>query len=484
MGNAILKRKYLVLIAAGFVGALLGGSLYYSFVLAQSAGDYDPWNDINDDGTIDMRDIGAVARKFGNNGVPFETKAGWAYDSGWINITDKRGQYFNITHNLNLTSSYMPRFYGKVRNDGPLHLKYWYGFGQPGWNQTYGGELFEEGQSLIKTGDGGYAITGTTQSFGAGGGDFWLVKTDAMGNHQWNQTYGGTDWEYGFSLVETSDGGYAITGNTQSFGEGARDFWLVKTDAMGNHQWNQTYGGELTDFGVSLVETSDGGYAITGFTNSFSVGGTDFWLVKTDAMGNHQWNQTYGGTSGDVGFSLVETSDGGYTITGYTWSFGAGQSDVWLVKTDASGNHQWNQTYGGTSQDEGRGLVETGDGGYAIIGRTDSFGVGGTNVWLVKTDAMGNSEWDNTCGGIDGDVGYSLVETSDGGYTITGTTYSFGAGGSDVWLVKTDALGMTDLEWGLTVTDSTADELILYRGRTDPYWNFVRVVIWVVKDTP
>jgi hypothetical protein len=205
------------------------------------------------------------------------------------------------------------------------------------WSQTYGGTSDDYGRSVVQTSDGGYAIAGYTWSYGAGITDVWLIKTDASGTAQWNQTYGGTGEDVGYSVVETSDGGYAIAGETQSYGAGQYDVWLVKTDATGTVQWNQTYGGTWNDYGYSVVQTSDGGYAIAGWTGSYGAGNDDVWLVKTDAAGTVQWNQTYGGTSWDDGYSVVETSDGGYAIAGWTGSYGAGNDDVWLVKTDESG---------------------------------------------------------------------------------------------------------------------------------------------------
>jgi hypothetical protein len=257
------------------------------------------------------------------------------------------------------------------------------------WSRTYGGTDWDSGYSVVQTEDGGYAIAGRTNSFGAGSADAWLVKTDADGITQWNQTYGGTNSEFGRSVAQTSDGGYAIAGYTGSFGAGSEDFWLVKTNATGNMQWNQTYGGTETDYGFSVAQTSDGGYAIAGFTGSYGAGGTDVWLVKTDADGIAQWNQTYGGTNSDYGYSMVKTSDGGYAISGSTLSYGAGSGDFFLVKTDAMGTMQWNETYGGTNVDEASSVVESSDGGYVMADGTLSFGPGPRAVWLVKTDEYG-----------------------------------------------------------------------------------------------
>ena len=188
-----------------------------------------------------------------------------------------------------------------------------------------------------------------------------LVATAYFGKVQaakmWTQTHGGTDDEYGYSVVETDDGGYTIAGETFSFGAGSSDVWLIRINATGNAQWNQTYGGPSLDNGLSVVETSDGGYMVAGYTASFGAGGADVWLIKTNATGNAQWNQTYGGPNNDVGWSVVETSDGGYAIAGRTDSYGAGGRDFWLVKTNATGTAQWNQTYGGSDDDQGVAMV-------------------------------------------------------------------------------------------------------------------------------
>jgi predicted secreted protein len=200
-----------------------------------------------------------------------------------------------------------------------------------GWSKTYGRTGEDEAYSLAQTGDGGYALAGTTDSFGAGDYDFWLVKTDASGNAQWNKTYGGIGYEWAYALVQTTDGGYALAGRTESSGPSSGDFWLVKADSNGEMQWNKTYGGTGDEWTQALVQTGDGGYALAGATSSFGAGDYDFWLVKTDVNGNAQWNKTYGATSGDIGYALVQTADGGYALAGRE------DGDFWLVKTDADG---------------------------------------------------------------------------------------------------------------------------------------------------
>ncbi|MCW3985980.1 MAG: hypothetical protein NWE91_06195 [Candidatus Bathyarchaeota archaeon] len=330
------------------------------------------------------------------------------------------------------------------------------------WNKTYGGTGLENARCMIQTSDGGYALAGDTASFGAGNKDFWLVKTDASGNMEWNQTYGGVRAEIAFSVVETSDGGYALAGRTKSFGAEIVDFWLVKVDSSGNQEWRKRYGGAGIEAARSVVETSDGGYALAGFTESFGAGNKDFWLVKVDSSGNHEWNKTYGGAGIEAARSVVETSDGGYALAGETGSFGAGDVDFWLVKVDSSGNHEWNKTYGGALVDGAFSVVETSDGGYALAGFTESFGASGSDFWLVKVDSSGNHEWNKTYGGGGNDPAHSLVETSvveagNGGYALAGFTVSFGEGGQDGWLIETDADG--NMEWNQTYGGSGNDAL-------------------------
>ena len=304
------------------------------------------------------------------------------------------------------------------------------------WTRTFGGDGAHDGSSVIQTSDGGYFVVGF-----AGSADVYLIKTDASGDTLWTRSYGGTEIDGGISVVQVSDGGYAIAGHTESFGSGEADVYLIKTDAAGDTLWTRTFGGTGQDRGTSVVQTNDGGYVVAGLTWSFGAGGSDVYLIKTDATGDTLWSRTYGGAASDYGYSVVQTNDGGYVVAGFTSSSGAGSVDVYLVKTDASGDTLWTRTLGGTGWDYGYSVVQTNDGGYVVAGETTSFGAGGADVYLIKTDASGGTLWTRTFGGTGWDRGTSVAQTNDGGCVVTGTTDSFGAGGSDVYLIKLDANG-------------------------------------------
>jgi hypothetical protein len=310
------------------------------------------------------------------------------------------------------------------------------------WNYTYGGTNNEMAYCALVAHDGGYALTGYTRSFGAGGPDVWLVKTDISGSMEWNKTYGGTQDDYAYSIIQTDDGGYALVGKTKSYGMGDENFWLIKTNSSGDVEWSKAYGGLADDDARSVIQTSDGGYALAGTTYVSWGQSNDFWLVKTDSSGNMEWNMTYGGEQYDYALSVVQTADDGYALAGHTESFGAGNVNFWLIKTDSSGNHLWNKTYGGTQYNYLTSLIQTSDGGYALGGYTDCFGAGAHDFWLVKTNSSGNAQWNMTYGGTLAEYALSMIQTSDGGYALAGCTGSFGSGESDFWLVKTDESGV------------------------------------------
>jgi hypothetical protein len=321
--------------------------------------------------------------------------------------------------------------------------------------KTYGGAYLDVAYPVQQTSDGGYIVAGFTGSFGAGLVDIFLIKTYANGNIQWAKTYGGTDDDVAYSVQQTSDGGYIVAGETRSFGAGYRDIFLIKTDASGNLQWAKTYGGTYWDVAYSVQQTSGGGYIVAGYTESFGAGYGDIFLIKTDANGNLQWAKTYGGTYSDYAYSVQQTSDGGYIVAGYTESFGAGSYDIFLMKTDANGNIIWAKTYGGTGYDQASYVQQTSDGGYIVAGYTGSFGAGYIDVFLVKTDANGNIMWAKTYGVTDLDWAFSVQQTSDGGYIVAGITHSFGVDSGDIFLIKTDANG--NVQWAKTY-GGTGDE--------------------------
>ena len=320
------------------------------------------------------------------------------------------------------------------------------------WVKTFGGIGDDWGRSVQLTHDGGYIVTGSTWSYGAGHDDVWLLMVGADGDMTWSKTFGGLYYDGGISVQPTQDGGYVVTGYTDSYGAGGDDVWLVKTDAEGDTVWTRTFGGAGGDVGVSVQPTREGGYITTGHTDSYGAGGDDVWLIKTDANGDTVWTRTFGGIGRDCGNSVQQTADGGYIVTGYTDSYGVGGSDVWLIKTDASGDTEWTRTFGGTEMDVGNSVQQTGDGGCIVTGVVDD------DAWLIKTDANGGTLWSKTFGGIGYDGANSVRETRDGGYIIAGYTMSYGAGSGDGWLIKTDARG--DTVW--TRTFGGTDEDYMY----------------------
>jgi hypothetical protein len=360
---------------------------------------------------------------------------------------------------------------------------------------TYGGAGNDGASSIIQTIDGGFAIAGSTNSSGFGKSDFWLVKTDTSGNLQWNKTYGGAEKEGAYSIVQTDDGGYALAGPTYSFGMGNGDFWLVKTDANGEVQWNKTYGGTNWEEPRCMIKTSDGGFAIAGFTTSYGAGGRDFWLIKTDSNGNEQWNKTYGGAGNEEAYSIVQTVDGGYALLGTTLSFGAGWGDFWLVKTDSLGNVEWSKTYGEALYlEEASSIIQTVDGGFALAGGKEGPAVPpyeliNDDFWLVKTDSEGNVQWSKTYDQSKMDFAWSLTQTSYEGYLLAGHTNSTGT--LDFWIVKVNNGGL--VQWNITLGGAgrdqarevihTSDGGYAIVGFTESYGAGLKD-IWLVKLAP
>ena len=325
------------------------------------------------------------------------------------------------------------------------------------FNKTYGGSSQDMVHAMQRTSDGGYILAGSTESFGAGGADAWLIKTDANGIKVWDKTFGGSSSDWASAVQQTSDGGYILAGSTESFGAGGDDAWLIKTDANGIKVWDKTFGGSNSDCAFTMQRTSDGGYILAG---TFVVGGypeEDAWLIKTDANGIKVWDKTFAGSGEDEAYAVQQTSDGGYILAGTSTVGGDPEQDAWLIKTNVNGNEVWETTFGvvGSGSDWARAVQQTSDGGYILAGWTDSFGAGANDAWLIKTDANGIKVWDKTFGGSNSDCAFTMQRTSDGGYILAGSTDSFGAGGADAWLIKTDANGIK--VWDKTFGGSSSD---------------------------
>ena len=315
--------------------------------------------------------------------------------------------------------------------------------GDPEWFKTYGGLLEDGGKSIKQTADGGYIVAGLTKMEN-GEYDIWLIKMDAAGNITWNKIWGGTGPDYGINVNTTSDGGYIVTGFFTGLGFGGQDVALIKTDALGNIQWSKQYGGAGNDWGDYVTQTSDGGYLVTGYTDSYGAGGADVYMLKTDAAGNLQWTKTYG-TPGDDsqpwGNYAANTPDGGYVVCSHTNGSGSGGFDFWAFKTDATGNIQWSNTYGGGGDESSRHVELTHDGGFILCGYTNSWGFGDADAYFVKIDAGGGLQWSKLYGGTGADKGTCARATADGGYSMSLISTSFGADYYDPVFMKTDSAG-------------------------------------------
>ena len=308
------------------------------------------------------------------------------------------------------------------------------------WTKTFGESNTDYAWTVQQTTDGGFIIGAHSGSFGAGSHDVYLIKCDANGEIVWTKVYGGSSADGAYSIQQTVDGGYIISAHVNSFGAGLHDVYLIKTDAQGDTLWTKIYGGSNEDRLRAVQQTTDGGYILVSETLSFGAGSADVYLVKTDSSGNLMWTKTYGGSAADYGYSVRQTLDEGYIIAGYTSSFGTGMSDVYLIRTDSIGDISWAKTYGGNSSDFGYSVRQTTDEGYIVAGYTESFGNAG-DVYLLRTNSDGNLLWSQSYGGASNDRGWSVQQTTDGGYVIAGYSESFGAGDKDVYLIKTDEFG-------------------------------------------
>ena len=357
--------------------------------------------------------------------------------------------------------------------------------------KTFGGSLNDSGKAVIATTDGGYIVLGHTQS--ADGDiigktntsfDYLLLKFNANSELQWQRTYGGTGNDRGEAIIETTDGGFAVLGFSESedldvtANAGASDFWLLKLNASGEVLWQNTYGFQGADTGMALVQTNDGGFLITGSLDvSSSLGegnagktrsakrhaGGNYWAIKTDPSGQREWSRFYGGSFTDTPTDIIQSEDNGYIVVGSSDSNdlditgNKGSYDFWVLKLSSTGELLWQRSYGGSQIDQAHSISIANDGNYLIAGDTRSNDQdvannnGAADVFLVKIRPNGNLIWQKTFGGSGFDAARSIIKDRTGGFLIAGSSRSLDGdlsknnGQNDAWILKINADG--DLEW-------------------------------------
>ena len=369
----------------------------------------------------------------------------------------------------------------------------------PEFVKTYGGSKNDSAQSVTATTDGGYIVLGHTQSNDNDitdkqddSFDYWILKFDANDQLQWQKTYGGSLDDRGNDIIETSDGGYAILGYSFSNNDdvsnnaGLQDYWIVKLNASGNILWEKSFGYQGADSGISLIETNDQGFLITGILDVTASGGEgntqrtanrhaggDYWALKLDISGNLEWSRYFGGNFTDTPYGVVQTEDNGFIIAGSSdsedtdISGNIGTYDFWVIKISSSGDLVWEKSFGGSQIDEARAIIKSGDGNYIIAGDTRSNdndvsqNKGAADLWLIKISPTGNLIWEKTIGGSNFDVARAIENSQNNGFIISGSSRSSdidvseNKGQNDAWILKTDNNG--NLLWETTVGGSNID---------------------------
>ena len=334
------------------------------------------------------------------------------------------------------------------------------------WARTYGGNQHDRARSIEQTNDGGYIIAGSTESFGAGGSDFWILKLTSTGVIEWQFTYGGSNEECANSIKQTTDGGYIVAGYTRSFDAGYYNFWILKLTSTGVIEWQRVIGAYKNEITYSIQQTMDGGYIVGGYSDSFGIyAGLDFWILKLNPNGDIDWQKNYEGGWDDRVISIQQTSDNGYIVAGSTDSFVYGNLNFWVIKLSSTGGTEWQKVYEASLNDKLSFVQQTSEGGYIIIGSTNSYGAGAHDFWVIKLSSTGEIEWQRVFGGSNEECANSIKQTTDGGYIVAGSTRSFGNGFYDILILKLDSSGL--IEWERTYGGTSEEEAYSIKQTND-----------------
>jgi uncharacterized delta-60 repeat protein len=339
-----------------------------------------------------------------------------------IQQTSDGGQIVAGYSLLFLAPGYQDAFVLKLSSGGEIQ-----------WQRAYDGA--DTVSSIKQTIDGGYVVAGYTSANDITEYDFWISKLDSSGNMEWQQAYGGSDGDWANSIWQTTDGGYIVAGMTQSFSAGDYDLWILKLSSSGDIEWQRAYGGNGHDVAESIQQTSDGGYIVAGGTSSIGAGLYDYLVLKLSAAGDIEWQKTYGKTWSESAHSIQQTADGGYILAGDE----PGRDNV-IVKLSSTGNIEWQRTYWGDSEHRVRSIKQTNDGGYIVAGTT-SYAGRAYDTWLIKLTAAGDIVWQCVYGGEKDEIGMDIDQDQDGRYIVAGYTWSFGAGNSDILILKVSPTG-------------------------------------------
>lgn len=414
------------------------------------------------------------------------------------------------------------------------------------WQKTTGGNGWDQGHSVWATTDGGSVIASYSPSTDGdvtgnhGNGDYWVAKLDIVGNIQWQKSLGGSNYEMPHEIIQTSDGGYIVVGESSSIDGDVTghhdpagtysDYWVVKLNNTGNIEWQKSIGGGSMDIAYTIDQTLDGGYVIAGSSSStdgdaighLPYNNTDLWVVKINGLGNIMWQKSFGGYNSEVAYSIKQTSDGGYIVAGSTSSNSGdvtiqyGEVDYWVLKLDSFGNLQWQKTFGGSGTDNAESVIQTSDGGYMVAGQSrstngmvnDHYGNAYTHdAWLLKLDTNGNIVWKKSIGGTGNDVTHYIKEMPFGGYVFAGYSSSNDGdatgnptGSANFWVVRTNntgnvlwqkSMGGSLADFGQSMSQTTDGGFVIvgysYSNNGDVsfhYGNPTYPDVWVVKIGP